>query len=127
MNAGGDMRNGEAGEGRLGTIIWLLVLVGLGIAAWNVAPVYIANYTFADKMTQIARTGRHIHDDRIMDMLMKAGNEEKLEGYITRQSCRMNTMETRRTVVCEYSRQVDVIPGWKHTFRFKNEADQPLI
>ena len=95
--------------------------------AWNVAPVYIANYSFADKMTQIARTPRHINEERLMEQLIKAGNEEKLEGFITRQSCRMNTMEMRRTIVCEYSRTVDIIPGWKHTFRFKNEADQPLI
>lgn len=123
-------RNGEGGEGKLGTIVWLVVFIAMGVAIWNVAPVYIANYSFADKVNQIARTprwGASGSDERIVEQLVKAASEEKLEQYVNRQTCRINTMDTRRTIVCEYGRQVNVIPGWRHNFNFKIEADQPLI
>jgi hypothetical protein len=122
------MRRNEAGEGKLGSIIWLLVLVGVGMAIWNVGPVYMANYTFNDKLNQIARSPRYrATDERIMNDIMKAVSEEKLENFVTRQSCKVNTMETRRTIACAYERTVNVFPGWTHTFQFKNDADQPLI
>jgi hypothetical protein len=128
-NAGGDMRaNGEAGEGKLGTIIWVLILIGLAIAAWNVGPVFVANYSFTDKVNQLARVPKYrFTDDKLMDEIMKAAVEEKLEGHVTRQTCRINTMESRRTINCAYNRTVNVIPGWTHTFSFKSEADQPLL
>jgi hypothetical protein len=30
-------------------------------------------------------------------------------------------------IVCEYDRTIEVLPGVKHKFHFKSEADQPLI
>jgi hypothetical protein len=121
-------RNPEAGEGRLSSIIWLLILVGITMAIWNVGPVYMANYSFSDKVNQLARAPKYRYtDEKIMDEIMKAASEEKLEGYITRQACRINTLETRRTISCAYNRTVTVIPGWTQTFSFKTDADQPLI
>jgi hypothetical protein len=123
------LRSGnERGEGRLGTVIWLLILAGGGYAGWNLIPAYFSNYNFADKMTELARAPKYSHpDDRIESELIKAAQENHLEDFIKARTCKINTLEVRRTIVCEYDRTVQILPGVKHTFHFKSEADQPLI
>ena len=118
----------ERGEGRLGTIIWLLVLGSIGYATWQLFPVYYSNYNFADKATELARAPKYSHpDERIEQELIKAAQENHLEQYINVKTCKINTLEVRRTIVCEYDRTVEILPGVKHKFHFKTSADQPLI
>jgi hypothetical protein len=123
------LRSGsETGEGRLGTLIWLVIIVGLGYACWQLIPVYFNNYNFADKVTELARAPKYSHsDERIEQELVKAAQENHLEQFIKSKTCKINTLEIRRTIVCEYDRQVEILPGVRHKFHFKNEADQPLI
>jgi hypothetical protein len=123
------LRSGnERGEGRLGSIIGLLILIGVIYAAWNLIPVFFSNYNFGDKVTELARAPKYSHsDDRIETELIKAAQENHLEQFIGPRTCKINTLEVRRVIVCEYDRTVEILPGVKHKFHFKSEADQPLI
>ena len=119
---------GERGEGRLGSIIGLVVFAAAALAAWNVVPLYIADYTFADKLNELARLNRYQHnDERIMEQVMREASKQRIDTYLTRQGCKIMTRETSRTIDCEYKRTVDVLPGWRHTFKFTPSADQPLL
>ncbi len=119
----------ERGEGKLGSLISLALVVAFGYAAWNVAPVYIDHYGFTDKVNEIARTPRYKAptDEKIMDLLMKEVRERRLYDHIRQQNFRISTTETSRQITIAYERTVEVLPGWKHTFRFRFTADQPLV
>ena len=118
----------ERGEARLGSIIGLLILAGVVYAAWNLIPVFFSNYNFGDKVTELARAPKYSHpDDRIETEIIKAAQENHLEQFIGPRTCKINTLEVRRVIICEYDRTVEVLPGVKHKFHFKSEADQPLI
>jgi len=123
------LRSGdETGAGRLGSLIWLVIVVGVLWAGWNLIPVYVSNYSFADKVTELARAPKYSHsDERITSELIKAAQENHLEMYVNDRTCKINTLEVRRTISCEYDRVVEILPGFKHTIHFKNQADQPLI
>jgi hypothetical protein len=122
------MREGERGEGRIGSIIGLIVFAAVCLAAWNVGPIYIADYQFADKLNEFARMNRYQHpDERIMDLVMREAGKNRIDTYLTRQDCKITTRETSRTIECAYQRTVEILPGFKHTFKFKPSADQPLI
>jgi len=122
------MRSGnERGEGRLGTLVGLVLFVGVVLAIWNLAPVFWADYNFKDKLNEIARVGRHRSDEEVMRMIMHEVSENRLEAFINSRTCKINTLETRRTIRCEYNRTVQILPGFNHTFNFKDEADQPLL
>ena len=121
-------REGERGEGRTGSIIGLIVFAAIALAAWNVVPVYVANYTFDDKLDEFARMNRYQHrDDRIMELVNKEAAKQRIDVYLGRSGCKIMTRETSRTIDCEYSREVEVLPGFKHVFTFKPSADQPLL
>ena len=118
----------ESGEGKLGTIIGLLLLAGVIWAGVNVGQAFFANYAFGDKLIEIARTPRYrATDEKVMDVIMKEAAEQRLHTYLTRQGCQIDTQATFRKIRCEYDREVEILPGWKHVFRFKPSADQPLI
>jgi hypothetical protein len=118
----------ERGEGRLGTIVMLAIMILIGLACWNIIPVYFANSSFSDKMVEMARRPRYNNgDDDIMRVLEKEARNLKIEDYINTRTCKIQTMEFRRKINCDYDRTVQVIPGFKYTFKFRNEADQPLM
>ena len=120
--------NGERGEGKLGSIIGLIVFVAVSLAAWNVLPLFIADYTFADKLNEVARLNRYQYkDEAIMDLIMKEAGRQRIDTHMSRQDCKVTTRETSRVIECSYKREVEVLPGWKHTFEFSPSADQPLI
>jgi hypothetical protein len=122
------MRDGhERGEGRLGTLVGLVLFAAVVLAIWNIGPVFWADYNFKDKLNEFARIGRHRSDEEILRMIMREVSENKLEGYINSRTCKITTLETRRTIVCEYDRTVDILPGFRHTFHFRDDADQPLL
>ena len=118
----------ERGEVRISSIITLVILAAAGLAAWNVVPVYYANYSFADTMVEAARRPKYNNsDEEIMRLLEKKARELKLENYINVRTCKITTMDYRRKINCDYDRVQQVIPGWTKTFQFRNEADQPLL
>jgi hypothetical protein len=121
-------RGNERGEGRLASLFWLAVLVAVGYALWNVVPVYLDNYSFKDKMNEIARSPRGtVTDDAIREMLAKEVRERRLDPYIQRSCFRVSTLETSRRISCSYERTEQVLPGFNWTFHFDNDVDQPLI
>lgn len=118
----------ERGEGRFSSLVMLVIVAVVALAAWNVIPVYYANYAFSDKMVELCRRPKYNNsDEEIMHLLEKEARALKLEDFINTRTCKVATMDYRRKINCDYDRVQQVIPGWKHTFRFRNEADQPLL
>ncbi len=117
----------EQGSGRLANLFWLVVLAAAVYAGFNVIPVYIARGSLQDKMVELARSDRSVNDDEIMNRLMKAVEEQNLQGYIGRNSCRLITRDTSRQITCDYEQKAKVLPGYTRVFRFNLKADQPLI
>jgi hypothetical protein len=118
----------ERGEVRISSLILLVFFAAAGLAAWNVIPVYYANYSFHDAMVELCRRPKYNNpDEEILRLLEKKARELKLENYINARTCKVQTMDYRRKINCDYDRTQQVIPGWTRTFQFRNEADQPLL
>lgn len=118
----------ERGEVRISSLIMLLIVIAAGLAAWNVIPIYYANYSFSDKMVELCRRPKYNNsDEEIMRALEKEARILKLEDFINVRTCKVQTMDFRRKINCDYDRTAQIIPGWKYTFQFRNEADQPLL
>jgi hypothetical protein len=118
----------EKGEARLSSIIWFVALIGFGYAVWHVGPIYFAGYSLVDKMNEMARAPKYNHpDEKILDNLMKEVRERRLEQWIVRSDFKVNTYENSRRISVEYDVPIDVLPGYKRTFHFKHEVDQPII
>ena len=118
----------ERGEGRLGSIVGFVVFAAVALAAWHVVPAFVADYTFADKLHEVARMNRYqFSDEHIMGLVYKEASRQRIDVYLGRDGCKIMTRETSRTIDCKYQRTIEILPSWKHTFVFTPSADQPLI
>jgi len=123
-------RKSEKGEGRLGGLISLVLVLALALAAWRVAPVYFDHYDFVDKVNEICRTPKYkvrAGDEGIMKMLTDEVQKRRLGQWIGPESFTISTVETSRQIQLYYEREVEILPGWKKTLKFEYLADQPLI
>jgi hypothetical protein len=123
-------RKRERGEGKLGGLILLVVLVAVGLAAWNVVPVYYDHYDFVDKVNEICRTpaykARH-GDETIKKMLMDEVVKRRLTTWIGPESFAITSSSSSRQIELYYERECEVLPGFKKVFKFDFKSDQPLI
>ena len=120
----------ERGEGRLGSLILLVVVLLGGLAAWHVIPVYYDHYDFVDKVNEICRTPPYKvrnGDEGIKKMLMDEVAKRRLGTWIGPESFAVSTTPNNRQIQLYYEREVEVLPGFKKTFKFNFTADQPLI
>ena len=123
-------RKSEKGEGKLGGFILLAVVAALGLAAWNVAPVYLDHYDFVDKVNEICRTPKYKvrkGDEGIMKLLTDEVRKRRLDEWIGPESFTISTVDTSRQIQLYYEREVEILPGWKKTIKFEFTADQPLV
>ena len=123
-------RSGEAGGARLSSLIALVMLVAVGYAVWNIAPVYFDHYDFVDKVNEICRTPRykvHNSDEEIMRMLMDEVKRRRLSDWIGPESFQIITTDHDRQIKLYYERETEVLPSVKHTFKFSFTSDQPLV
>ena len=123
-------RKSERGEGKLGGLILLVVIAAGGLAAWNVVPVYFDHYDFIDKVNEICRTPSYKFrggDEGVKKMLMDEVSKRRLGKWIGPESFLVTTSSSSRQIELYYEREVEVLPGFKRTFKFSFKADQPLI
>lgn len=124
-------RKSEQGEGKLGGLILLVVLLALGMAAFRVVPVYYDHYDYIDKVNEICRAPRHVTmkggDETVMKLLMDETRKRRMDQWIGPESFRISTTDHDRQIQLYYEREAEVLPGWKKTFKFEYTADQPII
>jgi hypothetical protein len=119
----------QRGKADLTTLIFFVVLGFVFWAGWRVIPVYYDHYSFRDQVEEICRTPPYKarNPEVIYEKLLKATRDARLDTWILRQNFTVTSTESRRTIVLYYEREVEILPGWKHTFKFETLSDQPLI
>jgi tetratricopeptide (TPR) repeat protein len=111
---------------RLPTAVGLLIALAVLRAGWVLVPPYVRNYTFGDKVTEIARAP--VHDDAdVLERLMHEVDERRLGPLIQPGSFQIETAPKWRRITCAYSVPVRVFPGWSTTLRFRVHAEEPYV
>ena len=86
-------RMSERGDSRLGTLIFFALLFAVGLAAWNLIPVYYGHYDLTDAVEEICRTP--VYKARtpqiIKDMLLKEVRNREMEKWVFPDSFQIST------------------------------------
>lgn len=122
-------RMSERGDTRLGTLVFFALLAAVGLAAWNVIPVYYEHYDLTDAVENVCRTPvyKARTPERIKEMLLTEVRNREMEQWVFPDSFKIDTTARNRRIQLTYEREVNILPGWKRVFKFNYTAEQPLI
>ena len=124
-------RSTEKGEGQIGSIVMLIVLIAVALAAKNAGPLYWDNYQFEDRLTTIAGSfpPNKEGDSRALAAIKKAVQEAGLLSYLDPDTCTVTSsggIGGLRTVSCTYTREYSLF-GSKKSVTFENTVSRPMF
>lgn len=125
-------RRAQRGEGNLGNLIKLAIFAVLGLAGYQVAPIYMQNFKFTDALAAFAkRFPPNTDGDRqAMEALPVLIEEHKLSDWLSASDCTVRFDGGKgggqRTIKCPYKREYTVL-GQKRVAEFANEIAEPVF
>ena len=124
-------RKNERGEGQVGSIIGLIVVIALAVAAANIGPIYWQNYQFEDRLTTIAGSfpPNKNGDERAMAAVKAAVAESELLPYLDPETCSVTSaggIGGLRTVSCTYPRDYKLF-GSPKSVTFEVTVSRPMF
>lgn len=118
-------RTAERGEGNLGCILWVLVLLVAVMIAWKAIPVKVNSSELVDYMDELARfnAARESADDLRARILTRA-NELNLP--VTKEGVTIQLSRDRVRMIVDYTVPVN-FPGYTYNWHFHHELDRPIF
>ncbi len=113
-------RRDRRGASGLGCLVSIILLAAAAYYGYHIGNVYLRFYQLQDEMETQARLAPSLANDVIYRRL--ATKSDSLLGRMLRFDIRRTD---RITIQTEYSDSVD-LPFFKHTFRLKPKAEEPL-
>jgi hypothetical protein len=118
-------RAAQRGEGNLGCIFWLLVLVVAVLISWKMIPVKVNSAEFADYMVEVAQfqSANKPPEELKKLLLFRAG---ELGIPLTKENVSVVKNGDRIRMSVDYTVPVD-FPGYTYNWHFHHELDRPIF
>jgi hypothetical protein len=118
-------RAAQRGEGNLGCIFWLLVLVVAVLISWKMIPVKVNSAEFADYMVEVAQfqSANKAPEELKKLLLFRAG---ELGIPLTKENVLVVKNGDRIRMSVDYTVPVD-FPGYTYNWHFHHELDRPIF
>jgi hypothetical protein len=117
---------------RLARVLSVVVVLVVSLMAWTLVPPHVACWRLQDDVKQVAR--RHAaHTDAPGDTselrlgLMQAVKDRKLDPYVSERDFEIEATAVALRISCGYGVEVEVLPGHKHTIRFRFRVEEPIL
>jgi hypothetical protein len=118
-------RRGEAGEGKLGCIFWLAVLVAGIVVAWIAIPVKVKSAELFDYMQDQAQAATHIDNSEVLKKRV-LGKAKDLGLPLTSKTLTVNRSSDRIQMEATYTVPLEFPFGYTYDWEFHHEVDRPL-
>jgi hypothetical protein len=99
----------ERGEGKLKTILFLVIFVSFIVIGFKTVPAYVAEYQLADKMQEVARFSvvNRQNEDQIRDAIFKVIQD--LDIPATKDDIKVTSTNSLVTISVDYRVPVDLL------------------
>jgi hypothetical protein len=104
-------------------ILKLAIFVVLANAGWRVGSAYLNHYRFEDKILEAVQYRGTKTDDQIRQRILELATE--FDVPVTEDALTVRRETTHTIVEGSYSEDVDLFPGYAHTFPFTVHLDVP--
>ena len=112
------------GEGRVGCIIWLLVLVAVAVVLWEAVPIKIRTVDFYDHLGDQAKFAQRSTAEAMRKSIMNRAKE--LEIPLDPKDLTIAKSDQRVRIECSYTVPVE-LPGYTYDWHFHHLIDEPIF
>lgn len=114
----------QRGEGQLGCVIGLIILLAAGYVAYKMIPVKVRAADLRQEITDVARSAGTLKEPQIRKQIMAKAGELELplspENLVVQRRSDRVYIEATYTVPVEF-------PGYTYQWNFKHVADNPIF
>lgn len=114
----------QGGEGRVGCILWLLVLLVVSMILWKAIPVKIQSAEFYDFMNEQAKFAQGSSPEAIKKRILNRA--EQLDLPVDEKNLSVEKPGDRIRIKCSYSVPLE-FPGYTYHWQFDHEIDEPIF
>lgn len=112
------------GEGKIGCIFWVLVLLVAGMIAVKVVPVKIQSAEFYDYMEEQAKFGLQATPEGIKQQILQKARDLDLPVKADNLTVQRVAEEIR--IHCKYQVPIE-FPGYTYVWKFDEKINRPLF
>ncbi|MFQ5348998.1 MAG: hypothetical protein ACE5EG_00990 [Thermoanaerobaculia bacterium] len=117
-------RKAGLGEGKLGCILWLLVLALAGLIAYRAIPVKLASTQLYDYMDEQARFGSRTSSNVLKARILKRAKE--LDLPVTKKDITVTKAGGLIRMRCAFTAPVNIL-GYVYDWEFNLEVDRQIF
>jgi hypothetical protein len=117
---------------RLRRVLSAVAVLVLSLVAGTLVPPYVTFWRLHDEVRLVAR--RHAaRTDQAGDTpelrvaLQEAVRNRRLESYLSGRDFEIEATAVVLRIRCRYSVEVELLPGHKHTLRFRLQVEEPVL
>lgn len=118
-------RNGQKGEGNLGCIFWLVVMVVVGYVAWTMVPIKIASAQLSDFMVDQAQVAEHRSPEQIRKSILAKARD--LDLPLDPKKVQVERKGDYIYMDAEYTVPVEFVGGFVYEWHFEHHIDRPIF
>ena len=116
-------RRTQAGEGKLGCILWTLLVVAGGLVAWKAIPVKIASSQLYDFMEEQAKWAANADPQALEKRIANKANELNLP--VDPKKIKAERIGDHIRLRCSYTVPLE-FPGYTYNWEFDHQIDRDI-
>ena len=117
-------RSGQRGDGNIGCVFWLLVLVVVGLVLWKAVPVKIATAELYDFSVELTKFSAKASSEELKNRVLKKAKELNLP--VTSKQITIEKTKERIKIQLNYVVPLD-FPGYTYEWKIDDVIDRPIF
>ena len=117
-------RRSERGDGNVGCIVWLLILVIVVAIGWKAIPVKLRTSQLYDYMVELSKFSAQAPPDELELRILARARE--LELPVTKEGVLVQRIGDRIKLEAHYAVPLDY-PGYTYQWSFNHVVDRPIF
>lgn len=117
-------RRHESGEGQMGCIVGLIIMIAAGFIAYKMIPIKVKAADLRQTVINEARSAG-THTDKVISGLI-LNKAKELELPVTEKDLKINRAHSAISVTVEYTVPIE-FPGYTFNWKFRHHAANPIF
>jgi len=115
--------NPQAGDTKLGCIVWLIIMAVLTVALWQIVPAKMKSAELYDYITDQARLAQRTSHEQLKKKILKKANDLGIQ--LRQENIQVTGGREQISIHCTYTIPIE-LPGYTYNWDFEHSIDEQL-